>query len=343
MVEALPERDVRWRPYTWISMLAGLAAGGGGLWIVSRNVSAREVIDAASSANFSLLAAALALVIFASWLRAVRWRGLFAEDPSRLTVVGLWRIILIGQFINVVLPVRAGEISRPYLVRRRFGRDWWETGGTIALEKAFDGVAFALLLLMASMVLPLPEAIEGLRFAIVIPAAGAAGALVAFALGGASIVRHLERFGARGGWRARVFGGLAAFTRTFGALRRPSVAGRLLMQSLAIWAIASIPNYLVMAALDMPIAPVSGLAILIALQLGTAIASTPGNIGLFEVICVGILAAFGIERAPALAYGVLLHVTAYSFPLVVGGVLTGVAIRDGLDPWRGATDGKAGG
>ena len=65
----------------------------------------------------------------------------------------------------------------------------------------------------------------------------------------------------------------------------------------------------------------AALIVLVALQVGTAVPSSPGRIGVFEYICVLSLAPFGVEREMALAYGLVLHAVAYGPPLVVGAAL----------------------
>jgi hypothetical protein len=73
-------------------------------------------------------------------------------------------------------------------------------------------------------------------------------------------------------------------------------------------------------------------AVLIITRLGTAVPSTPGNIGVFQVICkVALVEVFGVEETKAAGFSLVLFLT-LTLPLVVGGfvavALTGVRLAD---------------
>ena len=80
-------------------------------------------------------------------------------------------------------------------------------------------------------------------------------------------------------------------------------------------------NYAVLRALNLDIdAPVlAAFFVLIVLQVGTSVPSTPGKIGVFQYLAVLALAPFGVAREPALTYGVLLHVVGFGPVIMLGG------------------------
>jgi uncharacterized membrane protein YbhN (UPF0104 family) len=94
---------------------------------------------------------------------------------------------------------------------------------------------------------------------------------------------------------------------------------RVAFWSVLIWLTAALTNYWVLAALGIVTPPAAALFGLFVLVAGINIPSAPGNIGVFEYLCVLALGVFGVERTAALSFGVLLHVLIL-LPPALGGL-----------------------
>src|SRR3989304_3309225 len=78
-------------------------------------------------------------------IRAVRWQGLLA--PIGLVSFGnAFRTTIIGFGASFLLPARAGEVIRPYLLARREGFSATAAFATIIFERVLDLVSVTLLL-----------------------------------------------------------------------------------------------------------------------------------------------------------------------------------------------------
>lgn len=98
-------------------------------------------------------------------LRAWRWK--FLLDPiHHVPMKKLLLTSFIGFAAIVILPMRAGEIVRPALVREKGRLSGWSATGTVAAERIIDGLVLSLMLLfglLASTPLePLPAQIGSL-------------------------------------------------------------------------------------------------------------------------------------------------------------------------------------
>ena len=99
------------------------------------------------------------------WARARRWVYLF---PPRSNPAGLVPAIWIGYMANNVLPLRAGEIVRVYVVARHWkveatgGRThrFWTTLATLIVERALDGLVVVLVLALLILAIPVPAYLE---------------------------------------------------------------------------------------------------------------------------------------------------------------------------------------
>jgi hypothetical protein len=90
-------------------------------------------------------------------------------------------------------------------------------------------------------------------------------------------------------------------------------------------------NYTLLGAIGERPSFLAALFLLIVLQIGVAVPSSPGRIGVFHYLCVQALAVFGIGGANALSYAFILHLIAVILPVALGAVL---AWRLGVMLWR---------
>ena len=118
-------------------------------------------------------------------------------------------------------------------------------------------------------------------------------------------------------------------------LIRPQTLFWGLLGSLAVWGLGAATNYCVLRAFELTSSTVPVLLLLAALQAGVAVPSLPGSVGVFEGICIAVLALFGIGQEEALAAGLALHVVVFAPPILLGGVLMWRAGYRGLSNWQG--------
>lgn len=130
-------------------------------------------------------------VVVWSLVHVVRaWRWKFLLDPvAHVPMRKLLLTSFIGFAAIVILPMRAGEIVRPALVREKGKLSGWTATGTVGAERVIDGLVLSLMLLfglLASKPLdPLPERIGTLPLS---PALVPAAASFALALFGCAFV-----------------------------------------------------------------------------------------------------------------------------------------------------------
>ena len=92
----------------------------------------------------------------------------------------------------------------------------------------------------------------------------------------------------------------------------------LLALSALSWFLSALTAYLIFPALNMPVSWIASFLLLIILQVGVSIPSTPGKIGVFQVLCRWTLGLLGVSATLGLAYGVLLYTVVVLFLIVIG-------------------------
>ena len=300
------------------------------LWLAARGVSWSEVAFALGSARWNLIAVAAVCVVLASALRAWCWRRLLVATKVPVTFVRASKILLIGQFLNICVPARAGDVARVYLMGEAAGMPKAGAATSLVLEKFFDATTLLLLLGPVSLFVELPAALAGVRRGLAAAAVLLPLAVDALAWRGTVLVRLLERQArGGGGWVAQLARHGETIVESLRIIR--GWHGLALMQAsyLGIWLALAGVNYAVLRALEIGAPAAAAFVVMVVLQLGTSVPSTPGKIGVFQYLAVLALAPFGVARELALTYGVLLHVVGFGPAVALGGFWswTGLAAK----------------
>ena len=114
------------------------------LWFFFRNADMPRVWAEMRHARAPLLLAAVLVTGLTYVLRALRWQYLLAPI-GHTHFSNAFRATVIGFAATFLLPARAGEIIRPYLLARREGLPGTAAFATIILERLLDLVTVLLL------------------------------------------------------------------------------------------------------------------------------------------------------------------------------------------------------
>jgi len=290
------------------------------LWLAFREVPLSEVLATFAVARYRFVALALLLVLLSPLLRAARWRLLYHPDLDGLGVPKLAAVLLVSQMLNIVVPARTGELARIYFMNHTAGRNPARTLGTIVIEKWLDIVMLLVLVSLVPLFVTLPPWFQDSRTTLGVFAALFFGAALALSHGRERVLRLLASVGRffPAGWRQPVRRALETGLQSLDVLRSPRVGLQLQAWSLTIWLLSALVNYVVLRALGIPLPFAAALFVLVVLQVGVAVPSAPGKLGVFHYLCVLALSVFGIDKSIALGYAVLLYFVVFVPPVVLG-------------------------
>jgi glycosyltransferase 2 family protein len=329
--------------------LLALAAAGGLLALFLRNTDFHLVGAEIVHADLWLLVAALGATALAYICRAFRWQYLL-RPIGHVRYSNALRTTLIGFAASALLPARAGEVLRPYLLARREGLSATATFATIILERLLDTVT--VLLLFAAFLLVFDTGLAeagGRTFAQVklggALAAGAsvAGLVIMFFLAGhpatlerltRALVRVLPaRLGEMAGRLVRAFAdGLAI-------VRQP---GRLLISlvlSLPLWLSIAAGIWLVTRAFHI-VMPFTGAFLVQALLVVGVAVPTPGAVGGFHYFYrLGVTTFYGAPNDRAVGAALVLHAVSF-VPVAITGLV--LLAQEGLSLSRAGTLARGG-
>ena len=283
-----------------------------------------------------LLLASLLAVGFTFLARAIRWRCLLNPlGHTRFRTV--FRSTVIGFGALALLPVRVGDLIRPYLLARQESLPVSSVFATVVMERVLDLVAVLALLAIyvwgfASASNIPPRLLGPIEASAAVAAAAAVALLSAMWV----LATHPERIGRLTAVLTRVLPGklshragraATAFSSGFAATRNVRQLLLGVAWSFAVWIGIAAQAWTVTVAFGIPM-PFPGTFLLQSmLVIGVAV-PTPGGVGSFhEAYRLGVTTFFGAAPDQAVAAALVTHAISF-IPPVLGGIL--FMSQDGL-------------
>jgi uncharacterized membrane protein YbhN (UPF0104 family) len=291
-------------------VLVNVASLGSLIWTL-RDAKLGELKDDLATMDWKWIALAVVADIGVYFWHGLRWNLLLRP----LIRVGFWRsvrAIYVGLFANEILPLRAGEVLRCYLLSR-----WTELPFSVSvtsalIERIFDGIWLCLCLLVTLHYFPFPQKLVDGSYAL-----GFGVLTGAVVLGTAMFLRRrrpAEQLPEKG-WR-RQWAVLIDDLNLIGHSRYLCVA---FFQSLPYLLLQVIPIWAAFKGYGFDLSLADAFALMVILRLTSALPQAPGNIGLFQLFTKGVLIRmFNVVPDEAGRFSIVLW-GIVTLPLLVGG------------------------
>ena len=295
------------------------------LYYAFRLADWHELKNALFSADPYSLIGTIILTCFSYLFRARRWQHLFAEHT--ISYINAYKVLILGFFMNNVLPARAGEFVRAHAGSRVSGQTRTLVLATIASERLADGLSLSLMFVLFAAGLGGEKLSTELlvvagMFGVV--AMGVAAVLLARNHIFSALEKARERTKNR--YIEYILQRAGVFVEGLKPLFTPGKVPVLVLWSTVIWFV-ELNAYIFIGqafGVNMPLSYF--VLFLVTVNFSSLIPSAPGAIGVIEAIASAVLVSVGVDRELALAMVVSQHVIQY---LVVG--VPGAAI---MLSWR---------
>jgi len=309
-----------WRVWAGIVITVAL------LYVAFRGQDFGAIRDAITTFRYIYLVPAIALFFVGVWFRAVRWSVLL-RPVTPISPREAFPVVAIGFMANNVLPLRAGEIARAYVLSRKTGATKTATLATIAVERLFDGLTMLGFILGAATVVSLTSEVRHIAIVAFAIFTAMLLALVLLTLGGDLRDRVLQLV--LGPLPPRIADRVEAMATSFlaglGVLRRRRDLALVAVSSALAWTFEASMYWTIArgfgADLSDIMTPAATLLTTGVANLATLIPSSPGYVGAFETgVSLVLNGAFGVDSAIALSYAIVVH-AALLFPVTFYGAV----------------------
>jgi uncharacterized protein (TIRG00374 family) len=298
-----------------------------------RSTDFGEVRDAFRDANYWWVLASLPVYYAGLWMRTIRWQYLL-RPVKRVSAVRLYPVVIIGLMANNLIPARAGELARAYVlgVRERISKT--TTLGTIAVDRLFDGVTLVPMMLIVAAIAGDDAHFDvgwgdwtfslnfaGLGLVMSVLFGAALGLLFWLALsqraqGG--LHRLIHRF-APGKLKPRVEYFVQSFFDGLHVLKSPADLGVAVVVSAISWTLEATMYYMIARGFGINEPFHIFLLLTAASNLAIAIVASQGGVGPFELVVKETLISFGVAAEVGAAYAIGLHAVLL-FPIIAIGL-----------------------
>ncbi len=307
----------------WLPQVLGYTLSGACLLWVLHGYPVADLIPAIRSLDWKWVALAMVLDLAVYVIHGWRWIVLL-RPVAKLPLWSTVQSIYIGLFANEVLPLRTGELIRCYLLAHWNDLLLSVAFASAALERLVDGFwMIAAFIITANYVRGLPGALVDLvRILGVLLALGAAVLMwIVFHKQHAHSVMKESRWATT---LRHVVDGLHMMGNWVTLSRTVLISMLYLVaQILSVWALMKAYG------LDLSMWVAAGVVTIV--RFGTVVPNAPGNLGLFQAVCVIALGLFDVERNDAKTFSFVMFF-ALTLPLLVGGAvavaLTGLNIGE---------------
>ena len=287
----------------WILATVGLVLSAAAVFVLLKQVSARDLWLNLRRADPGWLLAACLLTTVVYWIRAWRW-GEILSPVARVPGGRLFATTMVGFLAINTLPARLGELVRAYALARSERIKTGTVLGSVVIERIFDLAALIGFWALSLLFAPYPPWFRWsgyLTIALSVTVTAGLWLLHASHHVPSSFGSRLKRLlPAR--LKAPVQRPVASFAEGLRVLGKPSTVAYAGLLTLVMWIVTGaifLLSFIVCVAIMLP--------------------ASPGFIGVLEGSCVVGLSLIGVDTSRALAYGVLYHVTQILPVIVLGG------------------------
>lgn len=330
-----------------LHLLVGIVIIAFSMYYAFKGVKLSELTDALMSVHYLYLIPAAFFVLISYLLRAMRWRYLVSHVKKDVKTADLFSPLMVGFMANM-LPARAGEFIRAYLLSKKERISFSSAFATIFIERLFDLVM--LLLLLVWVLLFMSQALSSTNetyevslmfwtysfslFQMVEIFGAFSISLCAFIFLFSALLQFKNDWAMRivgifikpfpQKWSERIIGLVNSFTEGLNIIRDGRGFIATVFLSFLIWStfvITYYPLYLAFGIEDkLPV--VSSLIILcVTVAVFITLLPTPGFLGSYHLGCIAALyGIFGIQKAVALSYGIIAWLLAMGLTVLIGSV-----------------------
>jgi uncharacterized protein (TIRG00374 family) len=253
----------------------------------------------------------------------------------------MFPIVTIGYMGNNILPARAGEVLRAFVLRKKHGVPVSASLATIVIERIFDGVVMLMFVIFNLNGLARLSSDSGFVGSIqTVALVGTVAFVIALAIFLLAAAFPHQSLGLYHRWimprlPAVVSGKLTPMLESFWqgleSLRSPANILMVFLTSTVIWLLETAKYWFVMHAFDFGLYTGGFFGLMLmngVVNLATTLPGPPGHVGTFDGPGIAVLVAYGLPREIAASYTLTLHAALW-LPITLLGAF--FMAREGLN------------
>jgi glycosyltransferase 2 family protein len=286
------------------------------IWLAFKGTHWSEVTKAILRTNYFVLIAAMALLVFSVWVRAVRWRILISRVGSASTK-DLYKVTMVGYMGNNILPIRMGELLRAYAISRKQNIVFSGVFSSLVVERILDLISFIIIITAVFSIFPMTDVTQTIAIAGFL-------IVISFLISSFLLFRYNNKFE---NWylgkqrqliekdKETLANHLVGFCRGLEPLWKNPRPLHTIVLSLLLWVMYFVFTILSIYAFDFDLSILdtmkTGIVVLAFVTLAIIVPSAPGAIGTHHAAAIAALQIVNIHVDDARAFAIMYHLTQY--------------------------------
>ncbi|MCK5808009.1 flippase-like domain-containing protein [bacterium] len=277
------------------------------IFLLARKVNIDELLIVIQKMDWIYFLPAALIYFSTFFIRGFRWQ-LLLHPFGKIAFLTSVMVTVAGFGINLIMPARAGEFARAWMLNRRSSITGVHIFATVVVERIYDGLTIVLILVVTLYFAPFKSDYQ--YAATILSALFLTLFVFTLSAGFMQWPKVLLKFVFK--YLPRKLHKIEELLDTFFSSLHsgtPMTVIRLLLLSFLIWGVEAGVYIIVMQAFGLQITLIRVLISLAAANLGMLVAPTPGGIGVFQAAMTEALMLTGVPFEQALAISIAVHAT----------------------------------
>ncbi|WP_437185721.1 lysylphosphatidylglycerol synthase transmembrane domain-containing protein [Planctomicrobium sp. SH668] len=331
---AQPELKQTSKRGRWAKIVVGLLVSILCLWLAVRDMlkdpeAWPKIVDAFRQANYASLPVILIVLTVFYWLKAWRWRLLLSPIGNFRPIRDLLGPIMIGFGFNNLLPMRIGEFLRCHALSKQQRIPLTLSLSSVVLERILDGMSVVFYLSIGFLFIKgLDPRVQQAAMAFSVAAACVVVVSLIFVIWTKQFVQCAERIlkslpflpDAITQFICRT---LETVAQGLASLKDVRLVFAMLVLSLVKWGLNGFIVLLSLWSFNLPHSAPIAMVLMGAIAFGVAVPSSPGYIGVIQIIFVSAMKFFTDDQEAVFASSVFYQVTQW-IPVTLAGLIYGI-------------------
>lgn len=292
-----------------LPMMVGVVVSALFIYYIAREIEWMRLLGDLRGANYWWILPGVAVYMVGLVARTWRWHFML-RHLKPVSLRRLFPVVCIGYFGNNVYPLRAGEVLRSFVLKRKEEIPFTSSLATVLIERVFDGLVMLLFVFLALPFAPLPSQFRQAVIVLTVLLLLATALFIWMAM-------QPKRMAALYHWiadrllpqaiRQRTDDLYARFMEGIASLSSGYDILMIFVTSVVIWLMETVKYWFVLFAFPFHVNFLVLMLMNGIVNLATTLPSAPGHLGTFDGPGISTLMAFGVSRNLATSYTLVLH------------------------------------
>jgi len=306
----------------------GILVSVGALYWAFKDIQFAEFIDSLKSSDYRyfVLATIFAMILYA--VRALRWKYLLILQKD-IPFPSVFSATCIGFFGNNVLPFRAGEFMRAYVIGKNENISASAVLATVLVERIIDVLTLLFIAVVALLTFPLPdnpefENIKRMGMLLLVVETGVIIFCILLVTKQEFTLRLTDRLLSFLPHKIQQTGKnfITSFLEGLKIIKAMQHFLIIIITSFTVWIAACAQIFLMILAFDSNLAmgtiAVASVVVMVLISFALTLPAAPGFVGTYHFAAISGLTIFSVNPGVASAFAVSLHLISY-LPITLTG------------------------